>query len=174
MRRHFELLRQLCTRPSLFFGEVFLDPDRRAASRFALRNGLLLAVALGLVELAVERSFSWTWAAVSLILLVTLPIVFLAASFLWALFLRAAGLLLGVSIPVPMAFTTSAYSTAGLLLLVFSGPWAWLALAVVPLQVLALERAMNCARFRSAILVVFPFSVAALFFLFFTIMFEVF
>ncbi len=174
MRGHLKALRELFTRPWLFLGEAFLEPDLRKGSRFAMRNGVLLAAGLSIVEAVREAAFSWTLAAVTLVLFLALPPAFLGASALWALLVRSAGSLLSESVPFRTAFLASAYSTAGLLPLVFDAPLAWLALGAIPLQVIGMERGMSCSRVRSSVFVLFPFSLVALFLLFFTFLFEVF
>jgi hypothetical protein len=174
MRRHLEELKGIFTRTGIFFGEAHLDPDRRGASRFAMRNGLLLAAGLSIGEALAERSLTWTLLAVTMILFLALPVLLLALSALWALFVRAGGRLLSEPIPYRTAFLTVAYSTAGLLPIAFSGVLSWLALAAIPIQVVGLERGLACSRVKSSVLVLFPVSIATLFLLFLALMFEVF
>jgi len=165
-------LRELAIRPSHFYGEAFLQPDLKDVARFSMFSGLLLAAGLSLLETAVGRS--WTVAAVSLILLLTLPFLFLLASYVWAYFMKTTASLLGETVPFDTARVVAGYSMAGLLPLMLGRFGSWLALATILLQVLGLERGLGCSRFKATVLTLFPTAIAALFSLFYTFMFEVF
>ena len=170
----FIVLKELFTNPSRFYGETFLAPDAGRAARFVLFNGLLIAVGLGVHEAAASRSLSWAIAAFAGLLVLVLPFLLLLSVALWTLILRLGTSLLGEPVPLPETRIAVAYSTAGLLPLVFTGFVPWLALAALVFQVVGLERGLSCSRVRASVLVLFPSGLASLLFLFLMFLFEVF
>lgn len=174
MGSYFATLRDLVLRPSRFYGEQFLDPDPGRATRFVLRTGLYLAIGLSVAEALASRSWSWTIMAFTGLMLLVLPLLMLVAAAVWTRFLRLGSVLLVESVPLPEARIAVAYSTAGLLPLMFGGIAAWLAFVTLAFQIVGIERGLSCSRVKAAVLVLFPFGIASLLFLFFQFMFEVF
>jgi hypothetical protein len=155
---YWNTLKRLAKSPGLFFKEELGDPGEAETRRFMRLNGLLLAALFFFIEAISGGRINWALLLAAVLSLTVLPFLMEALAFSWAFFTSLAARVLGESIDTQTTRRVMAFSTAGLLPLAFGGGWlSLLALWAVGLQIIGLEKALPCSRFKATILAGFPF-----------------
>ncbi len=172
VKDYFGKLWRLWSGPADFFGET-QALDKKASFRFAVMTGVFLALELGALE-ALSGGSKWIVALVTFLLLLGFPLLLVVGATLWVHFMRLCAYLTGESLPAEKTLPVVAYSMAGLVALGLGfGLGKWLALSVFFFQFLGVERALRCTRWMAVVYVGLPFSLAAVLFGFFTLIFKI-
>jgi len=174
IKAYFQKLFFLWRRPTEFFSSVAFEAKPQEASTFAALTAVLVALLLGLQE-ALSGGTPSIVAFVTLVLLVALPFVVLVCGYLWALFIRLTGYLLGANLSLPDLQKLVLYSSGGLAALgVAYLLGKWVALAVLVFQVIGAGEVMSCSKVSAYVYVLLPAAMMGVLTLILALLFKVF
>ncbi len=160
--------------PSAFYAEALERGDRKAAFRYSLVTGALVALELTAREFFSSGSTSLVLLT-SLILLPALPALMAAGVHAWTWFMGLSASLLGEKLPRSPLKLVVAYSVAGFLTMGFGFTVGkWLSLGLLVFQVFGVEKMLKCSRWTAVVFVGLPFCIVGVVVLLFTLMFKVF
>lgn len=167
-------LKFLWLRPSEFFEKTVKKSDEKQASRFVLLTSLLVALELGLSEAFTGGDLRLI-AFVTLLMVLFMPFVISLWVYLWSLFIRLCGQLLGEALPLEKIRPIVAYSAGGWITFGLGFGWgALFSIVMVFFQAVGFEKVLGYSRWNSRIYAGFPFSLVAVLALIFTLLFKVF
>lgn len=176
IKDYFNQLIGLWLHPVEFFTKRFDPEDEKAATRFSILTGILVALESGISEALGGGSLGIV-ALVTVILLVAMPFLVTVWIYAWTGFLKLCSFLLNLNenLDVERMRRVVAYSLAGLIVsAVGFGLGKWLILVMFIFQVLGTERVQRCSRWTAVVYVGLPFSLMAVLGILGAFMFKVF
>jgi hypothetical protein len=173
-KQYFHQLISLWFRSSDFYEKTVKKSDDRQASRFVVLTSFLVALELGLSQ-AFSGGDLRIVAFVTFLLILFMPFALWVWVYVWSLFIRLCGQLLGEDLPLDKVRLVVAYSAGGWVTLGLGFTLGGLlSVVMVVFQALGFQKVLGYSKWNSVVYVGFPFSLLAVLVLIFTLLFKVF